>query len=210
MIRAIKAGDWTANPDGTVEAAGITLLEGEFTEKVVAADPTGTVALPGNTGLVVLDTVVTPELAREGLARDLVRLVQQARRDAGLAVADRIALILDAPEAVVDAVRRARDVRRGGGAGDVGAVRPGAGPDLAGHGLGRPRGARPRPPGRPLSRRPVARVLRSGTRVLRSGTRVLRPGTRVLRSSTRGLRSGTRVLRPRTAKCAFRFGELRG
>ena len=71
----------------------------------MAADPTGTIALPGNTGLVVLDTVVTPELAREGLGRDVVRLVQQARRDAGLEVSDRIALILDAPEPVVDAVR---------------------------------------------------------------------------------------------------------
>ena len=105
VIRAVKAGEWTANPDGTVEAAGITLLAGEFTEKLVAADPTGTIALPGNTGLVVLDTVVTPELAREGLGRDVVRLVQQARRDAGLEVSDRIALILDAPEPVVDAVR---------------------------------------------------------------------------------------------------------
>jgi isoleucyl-tRNA synthetase len=105
VIRAVKAGEWTANPDGTVEAGGITLLAGEFTERLVAADPTGTVALPGNTGLVVLDTVVTPELAREGLGRDVVRLVQQARRDAGLEVSDRIALTVDAPEPVVDAVR---------------------------------------------------------------------------------------------------------
>ncbi len=43
-------------------------------------------------GFVVLDTEVTPELAAEGLARDLVRAVQQARRDAGLDVSDRIAL----------------------------------------------------------------------------------------------------------------------
>jgi isoleucyl-tRNA synthetase len=105
VIRAVKAGEWTANPDGTVEAGGITLLAGEFTEKLVAADPSGTTALPGNTGLVVLDTVVTPELAREGLGRDVVRLVQQARRDAGLDVSDRITLTLDAPEPVVDAVR---------------------------------------------------------------------------------------------------------
>jgi isoleucyl-tRNA synthetase len=105
VIRAVKAGEWTANPDGTVEAGGITLLAGEFTEKLVAADPSGTTALPGNTGLVVLDTVVTPELAREGLGRDVVRLVQQARRDAGLEVSDRITLTLDAPEPVVDAVR---------------------------------------------------------------------------------------------------------
>ena len=108
-IRAVKAGEWTANSDGTVEAGGITLLPGEFTERFVAAGgsdaaATATAALPGSTGLVVLDTLVTPELAREGLGRDVVRLVQQARRDAGLEVSDRITLTLDAAEPVVDAV----------------------------------------------------------------------------------------------------------
>ena len=49
--------------------------------------------LPGG-GFVVLDTAVTPELAAEGLARDLVRAVQQARRDAGLDVSDRISLTI--------------------------------------------------------------------------------------------------------------------
>ena len=75
---------------------------------------------------------MTPELAREGLGRDVVRLVQQARRDAGLEVSDRITLTLDAPEPVVDAVTRARDVRGGRGAGDVGGLRAGAGADPVG------------------------------------------------------------------------------
>ncbi|WP_219417132.1 isoleucine--tRNA ligase [Pseudonocardia nigra] len=105
VIRAVKAGEWTANDDGTVTAGGITLLAGEFTEKLVAADPDSTAALPGSTGLVVLDTAVTPELAAEGTARDVVRVVQQARRDAGLDVSDRIALTLDGPAPVLDAVR---------------------------------------------------------------------------------------------------------
>ncbi|WP_433294991.1 isoleucine--tRNA ligase [Pseudonocardia sp. CA-142604] len=105
VIRAVKAGEWTANDDDTVTAAGITLLPGEFTEKLVAADPDETTALPGSTGLVVLDTAVTPELAAEGTARDVVRVVQQARRDAGLDVSDRVALTLDGPAAVLDAVR---------------------------------------------------------------------------------------------------------
>ena len=105
VIRAVKAGEWAQNADGTVTAAGIELLAGEFTEKLVAADPEETVALPGNTGLAVLDTAVTPELAAEGTAKDVVRLVQQARRDAGFDVSDRITLTLDGPAAVLDAVR---------------------------------------------------------------------------------------------------------
>jgi isoleucyl-tRNA synthetase len=113
VIRAVKAGEWAANDDGTVTAAGITLQPGEFTEKLVAADPEETLALPGNTGLVVLDTTVTPELAAEGTAKDVVRLVQQARRDAGLDVSDRITLVLDAAVEVVEAVRAHEDFLAG-------------------------------------------------------------------------------------------------
>jgi isoleucyl-tRNA synthetase len=60
-------------------------------------------------GVVVLDTVVTPELAAEGLARDVIRVVQQARREAGLDVSDRISVRLSAPEAVAAAVAAHQD-----------------------------------------------------------------------------------------------------
>ena len=53
--------------------------------------------LSSSDGVVVLDVQVTPELEQEGLARDLVRLVQMTRKDAGLHIADRIALSLDVP-----------------------------------------------------------------------------------------------------------------
>jgi isoleucyl-tRNA synthetase len=54
---------------------------------------------------VVLDTNVTSELAAEGVARDLVRVIQQARRDAGLSVSDRITLTIDAADSVTAAAR---------------------------------------------------------------------------------------------------------
>jgi isoleucyl-tRNA synthetase len=105
VIRAVKAGEWTPGADDTVVAAGIELFPEEYERRLVATDPGATAALPGGSGLVVLDTEVTPELTAEGLARDVVRVVQQARRAAELDVADRITLTLDVPDEVVEAVR---------------------------------------------------------------------------------------------------------
>jgi isoleucyl-tRNA synthetase len=58
---------------------------------------------------VALDLEVTPELRREGLARDLVRAVQDLRKAAGLAVADRIELAVKADGEVAVAVDAHRD-----------------------------------------------------------------------------------------------------
>jgi isoleucyl-tRNA synthetase len=109
VIKAVKAGEWSTNADGAVVAAGIELFPEEYEQRLVATDPAATAALPGGGGLVVLDTVVTDELAAEGVARDLVRVVQQARKDAGLDVSDRITLTLQLPESVEAAVRRFED-----------------------------------------------------------------------------------------------------
>jgi isoleucyl-tRNA synthetase len=105
VIRAVKQGNWQRGPDGVVTAAGIPLLDGEFTERLVAADPTETAALPSGSGLVVLQTALTPDLIAEGIARDLVRVAQQARKQAGLDVTDRVALTIDAPDSVRAAAR---------------------------------------------------------------------------------------------------------
>jgi isoleucyl-tRNA synthetase len=95
VLAAARAGEWTKRPDGDVEVAGHVLSGDDFD---LALHPTttegATAALRGNNAIVHLDTVVTDELRAEGWARDLVRLVQQARRDAGLVVTDRIALRL--------------------------------------------------------------------------------------------------------------------
>ncbi|MCP2327391.1 isoleucyl-tRNA synthetase [Hamadaea flava] len=102
VIKAVKAGEWSL-VDGAPVAAGVTLAEGEYELKLVAA--AGESAAPMTGGVVLLDTEVTPELAAEGLARDVVRAVQQARRDADLHVSDRIALRLAGSPAVEAAVR---------------------------------------------------------------------------------------------------------
>jgi isoleucyl-tRNA synthetase len=53
---------------------------------------------------VALDLELTPELRREGLARDLVRAVQELRKSAGLAVDDRIDLAVEAGDEVAKAL----------------------------------------------------------------------------------------------------------
>jgi isoleucyl-tRNA synthetase len=101
VINAVKQGDWTQDETtGVVTAGGVELADGEYVLRLVAADPSRATTLPSNTGVVVLDTDLTPKLEAEGVARDLVRLVQQARRDAGLHVSDRIALVLGIPESI--------------------------------------------------------------------------------------------------------------
>ncbi len=103
VIKAVRAGNWVRRGD-SITAAGVELEEGEYDLRLVAADPDSTSPLPGGVGLVALDTVVTPELAAEGSARDVVRTVQQARRDAQLAVTDRIRLTVGADGPVADAI----------------------------------------------------------------------------------------------------------
>lgn len=106
-IRGSKSGDWSVAEDGTVTAGGLALVEGEYTLETVAGTSEADTAigmLPRG-GFVVLDTALTPELEAEGTARDLVRAVQQARKDAGLQVSDRIELVVAAPAATLAAAR---------------------------------------------------------------------------------------------------------
>jgi isoleucyl-tRNA synthetase len=112
VISATKAGDWSVT-DGVVTAGGIALEEGEYELVLDVSDPAVAVAFLGNAGFVVLDTVVTPELEAEGLARDVVRAVQQARKDAGLDVSDRIRLNIEGDETAVLAMREHQDLIAG-------------------------------------------------------------------------------------------------
>ena len=56
-----------------------------------------------------LDPRITPELAAEGVARDVISAVQRTRKDAGFALSDRIRLVVSADPTVVAAVETHRD-----------------------------------------------------------------------------------------------------
>ena len=109
VIRAHKSGDWSVDGDRVV-VGGVELLDGEYTVEMVAADGTASAALGRGAGVVALDIEVDDDLEREGRARDLIRFVQQARRDAGLDVSDRITLEVVGGEQWIDAATAHRDL----------------------------------------------------------------------------------------------------
>ncbi|WP_313541973.1 isoleucine--tRNA ligase [Leifsonia aquatica] len=97
VIGAARAGDWSEH-DGVVTVGGIDLVEGEYELVLETAqadeESSSALALLAGGGFVLLDTRTTPELEAEGLARDVIRAVQDTRKAAGLDVSDRIRLAL--------------------------------------------------------------------------------------------------------------------
>lgn len=112
VIRAAKSGDWR-EVDGTVIAGEIALEPGEYEMTLSvgdsASDGEAIALLPGG-GFVLLSTVTTPELEAEGRARDAVRAIQEARKNAQLEVSDRIHLELSASVENVAALEAHRDL----------------------------------------------------------------------------------------------------
>jgi isoleucyl-tRNA synthetase len=92
VLAASKSGNWRRLDAGAVEVIGHRIEPGEYEVRFQSKPGLDAVSFDGNAGVVALDTHVTPELEREGLARDFIRLVQVARKDAGFNVADRIAI----------------------------------------------------------------------------------------------------------------------
>ena len=105
VMAASKQGQWQLLPGGRADVGGVTLESGEFELRLVPKPGIASAALSTNDAVVVLDARVTPELEAEGVARDFVRLVQQARKDQGLNVSDRIRLAVEAGSAVVAALK---------------------------------------------------------------------------------------------------------
>ncbi|MGG2465496.1 isoleucine--tRNA ligase [Streptomyces sp. RGM 3693] len=98
VAKAVAAADAAAlslalrNGTASVEVDGETVaLSPE--EVIITETPREGWSVASDAGATVaLDLEITPELRRAGLARDAIRLIQEARKNSGLDVADRIAL----------------------------------------------------------------------------------------------------------------------
>ncbi|QKJ25151.1 isoleucine--tRNA ligase [Aquiluna borgnonia] len=109
IIREAKAGNWSQKGEAIV-VDGTELFEGEFELNLVASNSSAESAVGVTSqGFVLLNLGLTSELLAEGLARDAIRHIQQARKDAGLDVSDRIALKLTADTESVDALEAHRN-----------------------------------------------------------------------------------------------------
>lgn len=112
VIRAAKSGDWS-EADGTVIAGGIALQPGEYDLTLStgeAYESRDALGLLSGGGFVLLRTETTAELEAEGIARDAIRAVQEARKAAGLEVSDRIVLALNAEPENAAALELHRDL----------------------------------------------------------------------------------------------------
>ena len=109
VLRAARAGQFADNPDGTVTSAGEVLTEGEFELTPAVGDDTGIRYEDGR--IIRLDLTLNAELEAEGIARDVVRGIQESRRDAGFSVSDRISVRLHSSDsAMLNALRTHREL----------------------------------------------------------------------------------------------------
>jgi isoleucyl-tRNA synthetase len=94
-ISAVLSG-WSFAEVAELEAGRSITVDGEVIGKddllLTRSPVAGAITASLGAVTVALDTAVTPELMREGLAREFISVVQQARKDAGLEVSDRIKL----------------------------------------------------------------------------------------------------------------------
>jgi isoleucyl-tRNA synthetase len=82
-----------------VEIAGIAV--GKDDVLLQRQPKAGSVVASAGAVSVALDTTLTPELEAEGLAREFISVLQQARKDAGLDITDRIRVTWDSQDATV-------------------------------------------------------------------------------------------------------------
>jgi len=93
-----------------VEGAGKDEVELAAEEVLVREEPREGLAVASERGVTVaVDVILTPALVAEGLAREVVRRVQNLRKEAGFSLDDRIATTYQAEEELAEAMEAWRD-----------------------------------------------------------------------------------------------------
>lgn len=109
IIAANKNGDWKIDGKSLL-IANEELLAEEFAIKLDPKVAVGSKALSSNDGIVIMDLEMDRNLILEGIARDVIRAVQQSRKDAGFDISDRVILELESSLDVEEAVLKHEDL----------------------------------------------------------------------------------------------------
>lgn len=99
IIADARVGNYRIDPNGDVVVCGRVLEADEFRLVYESVEDADVRSVNGST-LVILDTVVTPELEAEGAARDFIRAIQQQRKALQLEMTDRIRVRAQVPSHV--------------------------------------------------------------------------------------------------------------
>ncbi|WP_341789113.1 isoleucine--tRNA ligase [Rickettsia endosymbiont of Lasioglossum villosulum] len=97
IIAASKKNEWEVTSDG-LRICNETLNSDEY--KLILEPHShikGASSFAHNSSLLILDLELTSELIDEGIARDIVRSIQQARKNADFAITDRILIDINLP-----------------------------------------------------------------------------------------------------------------
>jgi isoleucyl-tRNA synthetase len=108
LIEAVKNKEWKLDTNNQLLICDEILVAGEF-DLVLETFNKQAVALSSQDAVVILDTELNEELQLEGIARDVVRAVQQARKDADLQISDRIKLGISCSDHLLKAIKLHKD-----------------------------------------------------------------------------------------------------
>lgn len=96
ITQAMRENNWQKIDDKTIEIAGLKLIDDEFELKLTTKNfdekKFSIMPLQSNDFLVILDIELTKNLEDEGIARDIVRSIQQNRKVANLDISEKIDL----------------------------------------------------------------------------------------------------------------------
>ena len=112
LIAGLSADDAVTLRDG----GSVSLVDGDFTLELTGEDvllnrseKPGLFVVNEGTLTVALDATLNDELIEEGLARELVHHIQKIRKDSGLEVTDRVALLYAGDDVIVQVVEKFKE-----------------------------------------------------------------------------------------------------
>ena len=103
-IKFAKLGEWK-KVGKKIIVGDVELLEGEYKLESKVLEDESTQLVLGENILVFLDLKLDQKLIREGISRDVIRMVQNLRREKDLEVSDFINITINADKIIIDSIK---------------------------------------------------------------------------------------------------------